>query len=87
MRPDLVAVDVACRFGLPELRRTIGYHKLSAERDKDHPRKAVVRAMIHRGGLVAATEGKSIRTSMNAPDRKDWVAVKPPDYPDEQEDA
>ena len=58
----------------------------ASERDKDHPRKAVVRAMIHRGAKVVSTEGKNLRTSGgDAPDRG-WPPAKPLPYPDEQEE-
>ena len=57
----------------------------SAKKDKDHPRKAVIRAFIHRGGKVFTTEGASLRTSYNAPDREGWTPVKPIEYPPEQE--
>lgn len=57
----------------------------SAKKDEDHPRKAVVRAMIHRGAAVASTEGKTVRTQMNAPEREGWVAVTALDYPEDQE--
>lgn len=58
----------------------------SAELDADHPRKAVVRAMIHRGGKVITTEGKSIRTGVNAPPRDGWGPVKREPYPPDQEE-
>jgi hypothetical protein len=58
----------------------------SAKKDEAHPRKAVVRAMIHRGGSVATTEGKTVRSSLYAPNREGWVAVTPLPYPDEQEE-
>lgn len=59
----------------------------SAKEDKDHPRKAVVRAMIHRGGKVIKTEDKTICTfSQGAPPRSGWVPVKPESYPEEQEE-
>ncbi|WP_440940232.1 ComEC/Rec2 family competence protein [Immundisolibacter sp.] len=58
----------------------------SAKADKDHPRKAVVRAMIHRGAKVISTEGRNIRTSHNAPSREGWSAVTPMPYPDDQEE-
>lgn len=57
----------------------------SAKEDDDHPRKAVVRACIHRGGKVAATEGKSVRFDKNAPDRG-WVPIQPLTYPEDQEE-
>jgi hypothetical protein len=57
----------------------------SAKEDEDHPRKAVIRALHHRGALVATTEGKTVRTSQNAPDRG-WSSVAPAPYPDDQEE-
>lgn len=58
----------------------------SAKKDEDHPRKAVVRAVIHRGAKVFTTEGLSLRISHNAPNREGWAAAKPAEYPAEQED-
>lgn len=57
----------------------------AAKADKDHPRKAVVRAFIHRGAKVISTEGSDKRTGHNAPDREGWVAVEPIPYPEDQE--
>jgi beta-lactamase superfamily II metal-dependent hydrolase len=57
----------------------------SAKKDEDHPRKAVVRAIIHRGGKVFTTEGKTLHSYMNAPDRG-WSTATPLDYPEEQEE-
>lgn len=56
----------------------------SAKKDEDHPRKAVVRAMIHRGAKVLTTEGASLRVHQNAPARN-WGPAKPCEYPEEQE--
>jgi hypothetical protein len=58
----------------------------SAKADKDHPRKAVVRALIHRGARVLATEGQSIVTRRFAPERDDYGPVESLPYPEEQED-
>jgi beta-lactamase superfamily II metal-dependent hydrolase len=58
----------------------------SAKADEDHPRKAVVRACIHRGAKVVTTEGASLRTSHNAPNREGWSAAKPVLYPEDQEE-
>lgn len=58
----------------------------SALKDVHHPKKAVIRAMIHRGGDVISTEGKDIRTGWNAPARDGWGPVGGLAYPDEQED-
>lgn len=57
----------------------------SAKADPHHPRKAVVRAIYHRGGKVYATEGQSIRTNRNAPARQGWSTITPMEYPTEQE--
>ena len=58
----------------------------SAAEDKDHPRKAVVRALIHRGAKVVATEGKTIQTYCNAPNRDGWGPATPEAYPEDQEE-
>lgn len=58
----------------------------SAKKDKDHPRKSVVRAMIHRGGRVFCTEGQSVCSSGgDSPDRG-WTTLTPMTYPEEQEE-
>lgn len=59
----------------------------SAKADPDHPRKVVIRACIHRGGSVYRTEGQSIVTGINRPDRGGWTSLIAADYPEEQEDA
>ncbi|MGY2844250.1 beta-lactamase superfamily II metal-dependent hydrolase [Bradyrhizobium sp. USDA 4509] len=56
----------------------------SAAADPDHPRKSVVRAMIHRGGKVLTTEGQGKRTHKGAPNRG-WSAAIPVAYPEDQE--
>lgn len=58
----------------------------SAKADEDHPRRAVLRAMIHRGAKVVTTEGHSIRTSDGAPDREGWIPAKSVPYPEDQEE-
>ena len=58
----------------------------AAKEDDDHPRKAVIRAFIHRGGKVITTEGKTIRTGHNAPIRERWTSVESVPYPEEQEE-
>lgn len=57
----------------------------SAKEDEDHPKRAVVRACIHRGGRVFTTEGSHLQVHQNAPDRG-WTTAKPMDYPDDQEE-
>jgi len=59
----------------------------SALEDEDHPRKSVIRAMIHRGAGVHATEGRTICCgSVNRPDRPGWSSLTPEAYPEEQEE-
>ncbi len=58
----------------------------AAKEDKDHPRKSVVRAFIHRGARVISTEGSHKQTGHNAPDREGWVTVTPLPYPEDLED-
>jgi hypothetical protein len=57
----------------------------SAKEDTDHPRKAVIRAMRHRGAFVATTENTAIRVQKNSPNP--WPgSMKNEPYPDEQEE-
>ncbi|QIM69279.1 ComEC/Rec2 family competence protein [Basfia succiniciproducens] len=59
----------------------------SAKEDKNHPRKAIIRALKHRGAKVVATEGVTICTfSSNMPSRSGWSSVTPLEYPEEQEE-
>ncbi|NWO03848.1 beta-lactamase superfamily II metal-dependent hydrolase [Idiomarina loihiensis] len=57
----------------------------AAKEDKDHPRKSVVRAFIHRGAKVISTEGSHKKTGYKAPEREGWVTVTPLPYPEDQE--
>ncbi|ESZ26110.1 hypothetical protein [Mesorhizobium sp. L2C067A000] len=57
----------------------------SAKEDEDHPRKVVMRAMIHRGANLYMTEGKNLCSYENAPNRG-WTAVPAVAYPDEYEE-
>jgi beta-lactamase superfamily II metal-dependent hydrolase len=58
----------------------------AAKEDKNHPRKAVIRAFIHRGAKVITTEENTIQTGHNAPSREGWTAVESVPYPEEQEE-
>lgn len=58
----------------------------AAKEDEHHPRRAVVRACIHRGAKVVSTEGRSICSYLNSPAREGWTAVTPMAYPEDQED-
>ena len=57
----------------------------SAKEDSDHPRKAVLRALHHRGAFIATTEDAAFRVSQNAPARN-WGTMTNVPYPDEQEE-
>lgn len=57
----------------------------SAKADADHPRKSVVRAMLHRGAHFAATEGSDIRVSYGIV-RDGWSPLPQADYPEDQEE-
>jgi hypothetical protein len=70
----------ASRRGPMPARSSAAAKRQLGEKDDAHARKAVVRAMIHRGGTVATSKGKTVRTSLNAPDRDGWVAVTPLPY-------
>ena len=54
--------------------------------DASHPRKAVVRALHHRGGCTRSTEDGSWRSQVNAPDREGWSAGPGIPYPDDMEE-
>jgi beta-lactamase superfamily II metal-dependent hydrolase len=56
----------------------------SAKADEDHPRKAVVRACIHRGARVLTTEGASLCVHFGGGNRG-WVPAVPLTYPEDQE--
>jgi len=58
----------------------------SAKEDEAHPRRAVVRAVIHRGARVFATEGADLQLHQNAPSRG-WQSAQPLSYPQEQEET
>jgi hypothetical protein len=58
----------------------------SAKEDPEHPRKAVLRAMLHRGAKVITTEDGAVRVSRNAPKRDDYHSLDNVPYPDEQEE-
>lgn len=57
----------------------------SAKADEDHPRKSVIRAMLHRGAHFAATEGRNVRIGHGIT-REGWTAIPQTAYPEEQEE-
>ena len=63
------------------------YAIISAAKDDDeHPRKAVVRALIHRGARVDDTKKAGLCISSNSPVRIGWSAAVPLEYPEDQEE-
>jgi beta-lactamase superfamily II metal-dependent hydrolase len=58
----------------------------AAKEDAEHPRKAVLRALIHRGAFIATTENAGFRIPGGAAPDRGWGSMKPAAYPDEQED-
>ena len=60
----------------------------AAKKDPDHPRKAVKRALIHRGAAVYTNEGVGIRFPGGAaPARAGWTPVAACEYPADQEEG
>ncbi|MDR6728069.1 competence protein ComEC [Delftia lacustris] len=57
----------------------------SAKADEAHPRKVVVRAMLHRGAHFSATEGRNLCVSTGI-SRPGWGPVAAAVYPREQEE-
>jgi beta-lactamase superfamily II metal-dependent hydrolase len=56
----------------------------SAKEDVAHPRKAVLRALRHRGAFILTTEQSPIIVQRNS--SRTWNVVKNVPYPDEQEE-
>lgn len=57
--------------------------------DDDHPRRSVVRGLIHRGANVVqttGTRGRWLRSKKNAPARRGAVPAKVLPYPEDQEE-
>jgi len=57
----------------------------SAKADKDHPRKVVKRAFIHRGAHFAETESNTVRFAVGI-SRSGWSALPQAEYPMEMEE-
>lgn len=58
----------------------------AAKDDKDHPRKAVIRSIIHRGGTVVTNQDATISSFQNSPERAGWYSATTLEYPDDQEE-
>jgi hypothetical protein len=56
----------------------------AASADEDHPRKSVIRAMLHRGAHFASTENGGVRHARGI-SRTDWHPLPQTAYPEEQE--
>lgn len=72
------------QYMLPEGSETFTAMISSAKEDEEHPRKAVIRAMRHRGAFVLTTENGPIRAWKNSP-APPWNSVPNVPYPDDQE--
>ena len=57
----------------------------SAKADEHHPKNSVIRAIHHRGGDFAATEGRNLRLAYGI-ERPGWTAVEQWPYPEDQEE-
>ena len=56
----------------------------AAKEDPDHPRKAVLRALLHRGGYVLTTEDMPCILKQNT--TRTWTGIPNVAYPNEQEE-
>ena len=56
----------------------------AAKEDTAHPRKAVLRALRHRGAFILTTEDRPAIVQRNS--TRTWTVVENVDYPDEQEE-
>lgn len=56
----------------------------AAREDADHPRKAVLRALRHRGAFILTTEDTPVILQRNS--TRTWTVVENVPYPDEQEE-
>lgn len=56
----------------------------SAKADEHHPRKSVIRAVMHRGGHWSETEGKTVNYAVGIA-RDGWKPIPQAPYPEEQE--
>lgn len=58
----------------------------SAKADTHHPKKVVVRAMLHRGGHFSSTEGRCVHVSHPKISRPGYSAIQQAVYPEHQEE-
>lgn len=57
----------------------------ASEQDEHHPRKSVLRAVMHRGARVVTCQKDHLSCFQNAKSREGWTSAVPVDYPQEQE--
>jgi beta-lactamase superfamily II metal-dependent hydrolase len=69
---------------LPEGQKRFTAMISSAKEDTDHPRKAVLRAMRHRGAFIATTENGPFTVAAGI--NRAWYSMTNVPYPDEQEE-
>jgi len=72
---------------LPSLPSTTTWNAIcsSAKADEEHPKKSVIRAMMHRGAHFCATEGSTKHIGIGV-SRDGWASVPQVGYPEEQEE-
>ncbi|NKE68627.1 competence protein ComEC [Ramlibacter sp. RBP-2] len=58
----------------------------SAKADTHHPKKVVVRAMLHRGAHFSSTEGRCVHVSHPRITRPGYSSIPQADYPEHQEE-
>lgn len=58
----------------------------ASKEDRHHPRKVVLRALIHRGGNVFSNEGGTVCYPIGKPLRAGWSPATPLAYPEDQDE-
>jgi hypothetical protein len=58
----------------------------AAKEDPEHPRKAVIRGLLHRGAFVVTTKDGGFRVAGGNAPARGWKNMDQVPYPDEQED-
>lgn len=83
---DTKVLDMWLGERLPRATTTTSFNALcsSAKADEHHPKNSVIRAIHHRGGHFAATEGRSLYLAEGI--CRGWTPVPQWPYPDEQEE-
>ena len=82
---DILDIWLGEKLGSEELSPTTVAIVSANRNDEDHPKKAVIRALIHRGRKVVQTNG-ILHTFSNFAPTRGWIDAQPLKYPHEQED-